>query len=162
MRALQRVCNAANDPRRAFEAPIVATASNEAMAAYTVRALIVFLSAAARALSRNARTTASSFSRVRRKRDRPFREHAVVWAVANARDKRRLAHWTSHDLRRSAATLMQSKDTRFEVVRLVLGHYSTRNPTDIYARHSYDAEAGAAWNWLGSTLTEWGKHGQAR
>jgi integrase len=90
-----------------------------------------------------------------RKPGRAIREHALVLAIANARASSRLAHWTAHDLRRSAATLMQAKGVRFEVVRRVLGHYSRRNPTDIYAQHAYDKESRAAWNELGRTITQW-------
>jgi len=116
---------------------------------------LVFLSTAARALLRSRLGDAEHVFPSPSKAQRPIREHALVWSVVNARDKCALAHWTPHDLRRSAATLLQSQGVRFEVVRRVLGHYSTRNPTDIYARHGFDAEARAAWNKLGATLSKW-------
>jgi integrase len=89
------------------------------------------------------------------RRDRPIRQHALVWAIVNARRSCPLAHWTAHDIRRSSATLLQSQGVRVEVVRRILGHYSMCNPTDIYARHGFDIEARAAWMKLGALLSKW-------
>ena len=120
---------------------------------------VVFLSIAARSLLRRRRRAAPDAIHVfpsPMRRDKPVREHALVWAITQARHDCPLAHWTAHDLQRSSATLLQSKGVRFEVVRRVLGHYSTRNPTDIYARQGFDAEAKAAWGMLGATLSKLG------
>ena len=116
---------------------------------------VVFLSTAARALLRSRLSDSEHVFPSPSKPGRPIREHALVWSVVNAREECPLAHWTPNDLRRSAATLLQSQGVRFEVVRRILGHYSTRNPTDIYARQGFDAEARAAWNKVGLTLSKW-------
>ena len=44
------------------------------------------------------------------RRGRPMREHALVWSIVNARADCPLVHWTAHDLRRSAATLLGEMD----------------------------------------------------
>jgi len=89
--------------------------------------------------------------------DRPLRQHALVWAVVQIRDACPVEHWTAHDIRRSAATLMQSKGVGMEVLRRCLGHYSMRSPTDVYARHRHDVEAKAAWALLGKTIAAMAK-----
>ncbi len=117
---------------------------------------LVFLSRPAIALLRARRNGSAFVFPSPSKRDKPIREHALVWAIVQARAACPLAHWTAHDLRRSAATLLQSQRVPFEVVRRILGHYSTRNPTDIYARHGFNPEARAAWSKLGALLEKWG------
>ena len=116
---------------------------------------LVFLSKPAIALLRARRNGSAFVFPSPSKRDKPIREHAIVWAIVNARDKCPVAHWTAHDVRRSSATLLQAQGAPFDVVRRVLGHYSTRNPTDIYARHRFDREAKAAWSKLGTVLAKW-------
>jgi hypothetical protein len=49
-------------------------------------------------------------------------------------------HWTIHDLRRTAATMMASIGVSPFVIEKILGHADRRGITAIYDRSSYDAE----------------------
>lgn len=57
--------------------------------------------------------------------------------------------WTTHDLRRTAATMMASMGISPFVVEKILGHADRRGITAIYDRSSYDADKRAA-------LLRWG------
>jgi integrase len=84
----------------------------------------------------------------------PMRQHALVWAIANARAGCGLEHWTAHDLRRSAVTLLGEMGYSTDLLGRILGHYSIRRPTDIYVRSTRDVEAKKAWADLGTKLAE--------
>jgi integrase len=91
------------------------------------------------------------------RRGRAMREHAIVWSLSNARGTCDLAHWTAHDVRRSAATLLGNIGYSTDLISRVLGHYSIRRPTDIYNRATRDTEAREAWIALGAKLSEFAK-----
>ncbi len=93
------------------------------------------------------------------RRGYPMRQHALVWSIGEARDGCPVAHWTAHDLRRSAATLLGGDKLRCstDVIARVLGHYSIRRPTDIYNRATRDAAAKEAWDGLGALLAEFAR-----
>ena len=92
-----------------------------------------------------------------RKHDRPLRGIFESKRGLNARIKdttgEALAHWTSHDLRRSAATHMANLGVLPHVIEAVLGHVSGHKAgvAGIYNRAEYGAEKAAA-------LTLWAEH----
>lgn len=92
------------------------------------------------------------------KRGAAIRQHALVWAIARARvrDSCPVAHWTAHDLRRSAATMLAQLGYSDSLIERVVGHYSIRRPIHIYVRASRDAEAKEAWRRLGAQLARLG------
>jgi integrase len=96
------------------------------------------------------------------RRGKPMREHALVWALANARDGCKLEHWTAHDLRRSAGTLLGNLGYSVDLIGRVLGHYSIRRPTHIYDRSTRDTQAREAWAALGEKLSELARPQQVR
>jgi integrase len=61
--------------------------------------------------------------------------------------------WRSHDLRRTAATLMAEIGVRPDVVERCLNHKEPNRMQRIYQRHSYEIEMRRAWNQLGDRLT---------
>jgi len=77
-------------------------------------------------------------------------ESAVDRAVRNNRSHFTLAHWTPHDLRRSAASHMASLEVPRLVIKKILNHTDS-DITAVYDRHSYDKEKAAA-------LNNWGQH----
>ena len=54
-------------------------------------------------------------------------------------DGKEISHWTWHDLRRTAASLMTGMGVPRLVVAKILNHVE-RGVTAVYDRHSYDAE----------------------
>lgn len=70
---------------------------------------------------------------------RPILASAVSHAAGKDRDKFGLAHWTPHDLRRSAASHMTSVGVSRLVVSKLLNHVES-GITAVYDRHSYDTE----------------------
>jgi integrase len=124
------------------------------------RSHLVFLSAPAVAILSRRRTSDPDDLFVfpsPRRRGKPMREHALVWALANSRDSCELQHWTAHDLRRSAGTLLGNLGFSTDLIARVLGHYSIRKPTDIYVRSTRDAQAKEAWTALGAKLAEFAR-----
>lgn len=84
--------------------------------------------------------------------DRPMDVTAVCQAVRRNRplfDAAKIAKWTPHDLRRSAATHMVGAGVRPDVVGKILNHADS-SVTAVYVRHSYDAEKRSA-------LETWGR-----
>jgi integrase len=76
--------------------------------------------------------------------------HAGARIRENATD---VAHWTPHDLRRTAATGMEGLGVSRFVVARILNH-ADPSVTAVYARHGYDDEKRAA-------LQRWGEHVRA-
>lgn len=62
--------------------------------------------------------------------------------------------WTPHDLRRSAATLMQQIGVMPAVIEACLNHREQNRMKRIYQRHDYAAEKREAWAKLGAKLAE--------
>ncbi len=81
--------------------------------------------------------------------DKPMVETAVARALARNLDHLETAHFTPHDLRRSAATALGSMGTAPHVLGKILNH-KDQGPTAIYNRATYDGEKRAA-------LDIWGK-----
>ena len=77
------------------------------------------------------------------KKERPYSERVLTRAVRKNADHFGIAHFTPHDLRRTAASFM----TKLKVPRLhvekVLNH-STGDIAEVYDRHDYHAEKRAA------------------
>lgn len=67
----------------------------------------------------------------------------VERAIDRAREREGLAHFTPHDLRRTAASHMTGLGVTRLVVKKILNHVD-RDVTAIYDRHGYDAEKRAA------------------
>jgi integrase len=63
--------------------------------------------------------------------------------IANFRRATGLPHWTIHDLRRSARSLMSRAGVQTEISELVLGH-SIKGIQKVYDRHSYFEEKAQA------------------
>jgi integrase len=63
--------------------------------------------------------------------------------IASFRQATGLPHWTIHDLRRTARSLMSRAGVQTEISELVLGH-SIRGIQRVYDRHSYFEEKGQA------------------
>jgi integrase len=61
--------------------------------------------------------------------------------------------WTPHDLRRTAATLMQGLGVAPAVIEKCLNHAEPRRLVAVYQRHDYRAERRDAFNRLGDHLT---------
>jgi integrase len=68
---------------------------------------------------------------------------AVDRAVRNNRDYFTIAHWTPHDLRRSAASKMAGLGVSRLVIKKLLNHADS-DITAVYDRYSYDEEKKAA------------------
>jgi integrase len=64
-------------------------------------------------------------------------------AIANFRRATGLPHWTIHDLRRTARSLMSRAGVQTEISELVLGH-SIKGIQKVYDRHSYFEEKAQA------------------
>jgi integrase len=62
-----------------------------------------------------------------------------------------LPHWTHHDLRRTARSLMSRAGVQTEISELVLGH-SIKGIQKVYDRHSYFEEKGAALSNLAALI----------
>ena len=69
----------------------------------------------------------------------PLNPRSVSQAIIKNRAEFGIDHWTVHDLRRTAATLMTSLGIPRLTVSKVLNH-SEGGATKIYDRHAYDAE----------------------
>ncbi len=67
----------------------------------------------------------------------------VERAIDRARERESLAHFTPHDLRRTAASHMTGLGVTRLVVKKILNHVD-RDVTAIYDRHGYDAEKRSA------------------
>jgi integrase len=61
--------------------------------------------------------------------------------TARFRTKCKIENWRLHDLRRSAASHMQSFGANVETIKVILGHKAVGGVTGIYARHAYSAES---------------------
>jgi integrase len=72
-------------------------------------------------------------------------------AIANFRRATGLPHWTIHDLRRTARSLMSRAGVQTEISELVLGH-SIKGIQKVYDRHSYFEEKGAALSNLAALI----------
>ena len=81
---------------------------------------------------------------------RSLRQHALVWAISNARHTLDLAHWAAHDLRRSARTGLARLGVPDAVAEAALGH-TKGGIQGTYDLHRYEAEVGAA-------LQQWCDH----
>lgn len=76
--------------------------------------------------------------------DKPIDPHGIVWALSQARDDCPVAHFTCHDLRRTALTgLARIKCPR--VVQDRIANHVDGSVSATYDRHSYDAEAKEWW-----------------
>jgi integrase len=64
-----------------------------------------------------------------------------------------IPHWTLHDLRRTAATLMERAGVLPHVIDKVLNHV-TRGVAGVYARHNYIEEKRDAVERLSALLHE--------
>jgi integrase len=60
--------------------------------------------------------------------------------------------WSPHDLRRTAATLVQSLGVMPDVIDKVLNHREEKKVRRVYMRHDYTAEKQRAWTLLGERL----------
>lgn len=60
--------------------------------------------------------------------------------------------WHMHDLRRTAATLMQELDVDQNIIEAVLNHTEPNKVKRIYQRHKYEAKKRDAWLRLGAWL----------
>lgn len=87
---------------------------------------------------------------------KPMRQHAIVWQVSNHGGDSGLAHWTSHDLRRTAGTGLARLGCSRVIQDRILNHVDS-SVSGIYDRHGYDDEAREWWQkWADhlDTLTE--------
>jgi integrase len=66
------------------------------------------------------------------------RKEGLDKAITKARDGVPLAHWTQHDLRRTARTLMARAGVRPDVAERVVGHVVGNSVARIYDRFEYD------------------------
>lgn len=73
-----------------------------------------------------------------------IRQHALVWGISRHRGNSGLAHWTSHDLRRSVGTGLGRIHCPRVVQDRILNHVDT-SIAGIYDRHGYDDEARKWW-----------------
>jgi integrase len=78
----------------------------------------------------------------RRGADKPIEVNALAHALRN-NDGLGMAHFTPHDLRRTAASHMAGAGVPRLVVKKILNHVE-RDITAVYDRHGYDAEKKAA------------------
>lgn len=103
--------------------------------------------------STNGRTAFSGFSKAKRALDAKLSGHenekATLPARLAAKNTKGLyfTHWTLHDLRRTARTLMARDSIRPEVAERVLGHVIP-GVEGIYDRHGYQNEQKIALNRL--------------
>lgn len=86
-----------------------------------------------------------------RREGSPMTPDALTRAVARAQDAIGIPHWTPHDLRRTAATLMSENGSPRLVVGKVLNHVDA-GVTAVYDRHSYDNEKRQALEGLGRRI----------
>ncbi|MCG8073863.1 MAG: tyrosine-type recombinase/integrase [Candidatus Thiodiazotropha taylori] len=86
-------------------------------------------------------------------RDAAMTERAPTRAVARNLEKLGIAHFTPHDLRRTAASQMASAGVQRLVISKVLNHVES-GITAVYDRHSYDAEKRDAMNVWADRLSE--------
>jgi integrase len=77
----------------------------------------------------------------------------VERAIDRARARQGLTHFTPHDLRRTAASLMTSLGIPRLTVKKILNH-ADRDVTAIYDRHSYDSEKRVALEAWGRRVAE--------
>lgn len=106
----------------------------------------IYLSRQAVALLRKRRATTRGSRWVfpRPNADKPIGPHGIVWALAQARDDCPVAHFTCHDLRRTALTgLARIKCPR--VVQDRIANHVDGSISATYDRHTYDAEAKEWW-----------------
>jgi len=83
--------------------------------------------------------------------DKPIDAHGIVWALSQAREGCPVAHFTCHDLRRTALTgLARIKCPR--VVQDRIANHVDGSVSATYDRHSYDAEAKEWWQRWADTL----------
>ena len=88
-----------------------------------------------------------------RRKGMAMRPDALMRAIARAQEAFGIAHWTPHDLRRTAATLMSGNGSGRLVIAKVLNHVSAdARVTAVYDRHSYDAEKRTALEGLGRRI----------
>jgi integrase len=89
-------------------------------------------------------------------KDRQRPEGYTPMANRKAKDMRALVlsggDWTPHDLRRTAATLMQGLGVAPAVIEKALNHAEVRRLVAVYQRHDYRAERRDAFNRLGDLL----------
>lgn len=106
----------------------------------------IYLSRQAVALLRKRRETTRGSRWVfpRPNTDKPIGPHGIVWALALARDDCPVAHFTCHDLRRTALTgLARIKCPR--VVQDRIANHVDGSISATYDRHTYDVEAKEWW-----------------
>jgi integrase len=82
--------------------------------------------------------------------DKSIRDDAVSKAVRRNEAQLKVAHFTPHDLRRTAASHMASSGISRLVISKILNHVD-RGVTAVYDRHSYDREKRTA-------LNAWSRH----
>jgi integrase len=117
------------------------------------RAHVVPLSAAARAIvDARPRRTGRDFI-FGREQDRPLTGWSVCKAALDARLGAAVAHWTHHDLRRTAATKMAEIGIAPHIVEATLNHVSghKHGVAGVYNRAAYEAQKRHA-------LTAWADH----
>jgi len=85
--------------------------------------------------------------------DKPMVETAVGRAVRRNEELFDIAHFTPHDLRRTAATYMAELGVRRYVLEQILNH-KDRSVTAIYDRYSYDKEKKEALDLWGEKLND--------
>ena len=114
---------------------------------------VVPLSAAARAIvDARPRRTGRDFI-FGREQDRPLTGWSVCKAALDARLGAAVAHWTHHDLRRTAATKMAEIGIAPHIVEAILNHVSghKHGVSGVYNRAAYEAQKRHA-------LTAWADH----
>lgn len=82
-----------------------------------------------------------------------IKQKAIVDQVINHRAASGLAHWTSHDLRRSVGTGLARLGCSRVIQDRILNHVDS-SVSGIYDRHSYDAEAKEWWQRWADHLDE--------
>ena len=82
----------------------------------------------------------------------PIRADAISKAVRRDESKLKVAHFTPHDLRRTAASQMASAGTPRLTIGKILNHVES-GVTATYDRHSYDQEKRKALNMWSRRLT---------
>ena len=83
--------------------------------------------------------------------DAPIRADAVSKAVRRDEAELKIAHFTPHDLRRTAASSIASMGTPRVTIGKILNHVES-GVTATYDRHSYDNEKRKALNAWGRKL----------
>ena len=84
--------------------------------------------------------------------NKPVTPDSVSYALLRNLEKMKMDHFTSHDLRRTAASMMTGMGISRLVVSKILNHVES-GITAVYDRHSYDQEKQQAMNAWGRKVT---------